>query len=122
MNNGYIAISSVLVICAVIIIIGTTVALSSISEGQMSLAGIRSRQALDILEGCADEALLYINENNTITPTIDTPQGTCTLMVNSITGVNWSITLSTTVSGYTKTMDITVIRNSTMTITSWEEG
>lgn len=122
MNNGYIAISSVLVICAVIVIIGTTVALSSISEGQMSLAGIQSRQALDILEGCADEALLYINENNTITPTIDTPQGTCTLTVNSITGVNWSITLSTTVSGYAKTMDITVIRNSTMTITSWEEG
>jgi hypothetical protein len=121
MNKGYVAISSVLIIAAVVLIIGTTISLVSISEGQMSLSGIQSDTALGILEGCTDETLLYINENNSLPTSVTTPDGICTVTLDSLVGNIWTITLSTTVNSFTKTVKVTLNRSSTITITSWEE-
>lgn len=120
-SSGYIAISSVLVIAVVVLIIGTTVSLVSISEGQISLSGIKNGETLDILEGCAEETLLYLNENKLVPSTITLPEGTCTTTVNSQSATNWTVTLTTTLSGYSKSVRIVLTRNSTITITSWEE-
>lgn len=120
-SPGYIAISSILVIAAVVLIIGTTVALVSINEGQMSLAAIQSDTALGIVEGCTEEALLFLNENNTLPATITVPLGSCTATTNSVVGTTWTITISTTVNTFTKSVQIILTRGSTITISSWSE-
>jgi hypothetical protein len=119
--KGYIAISSVLVIAAVVLIIGTTVSLISISEGQISLSSYHNDTVLDGVEGCTEDALLYLNENNSLPATITTPQITCTVTVNSQAGSNWTITVTGTVSGHTKSIQVQLTRTTTIAITSWQE-
>lgn len=120
-QNGYIAISSVLVIAAVVLVIGTTISLVSISEGQISLSSYQNDVVLDGVEGCTEDALLYLNENNSLPGTITTPQITCTITVNSQSGSNWTITVSGTQSGHTKNIQVQLIRTTTIAITDWQE-
>ena len=120
-TKGYIAISSVLVIAAVVLVIGTTVSLVSISEGQISLSSYHNDTALDAVEGCTEDALLYLNENDSLPAAITTPQVTCTITVNSQSGPNWTITVSGTISDHTKSIQVQLTRATTIIITSWNE-
>jgi len=121
MKNGYIAISSILVIAAVVLIISTTIALISITEGQISLSSLTSDTTLDGVEGCMEDALLYLNENNAMPAAIITPQLTCSVTVNSQVGSDWTITTTGTVLGHTKSIRVQLTRTTTITIDSWEE-
>lgn len=119
-TQGYIAISSILVIAAVVLVIGTTVALVSINEGQISLASFQNDSVLDAVEGCTEDTLLYLNENNSLPATVVTPQLTCNVS-GSQAGSNWTFTVAGTVSGYTKSIQIQAARTTTISITSWNE-
>ena len=120
-SSGYIAITSILVIAAIVLIIGTTTALVSISEAQISLSGIKNDQTLDLVEACTEEALLYINENNSLPTTLTLPQGTCTMTVTQPITATWIVTITASHDTYTKTVRITLTRSSTIAITRWEE-
>lgn len=123
-HHGYVALASVLVIASVILVIGVTIALRSISEAQMAQASKRKEETVDFIEACMEDALLRLNENNAVPVTIVLPQGTCT-MTSSSAGSTWTITASGTVTtggaSHTKTIQVVANRGSMVTITSWKE-
>jgi hypothetical protein len=121
MNKGYVAITSVLIIAAIGIIIGTVITLSSISEGQTSLSGERREAALDLTESCVEDSLYSINTTNSLGSAITLPPGSCTVTVNSHVGANWTYTVTGTLNGYTKTVQITATRSNTITPIVWKE-
>jgi hypothetical protein len=120
-NDGYIAITTMLVIAAVVLVVSVTISLVSINEGQLSLAAMRNDNVLDIVEGCAEDALLYVNENNSLPASVSLPEGTCTITINSQSGSNWTFTTTATVNSHTKSIRIALTRSSTITISNWEE-
>jgi hypothetical protein len=120
-KNGYIALSSVLVIMAVVLIIGSSVSFLSINEMQSALSSKKSEESLHLVEGCAEDALLRLNKNNSIPLTIIIPEGSCSVTIDSHIGNNWTFTVSSTIINYKKNIQISAVRDSTVTITSWIE-
>jgi len=120
-NKGYIALTSVLVIAAIILTVGTSVTLLSISEAQVSLASKKSLESLDFVEGCLEEALLYLNENNTLPSTAVLPQGSCSVTLNSQTSNTWDLTVAGSQNNYYKTLNAVIDRTGSVNITSWKE-
>jgi len=121
LSKGYIAITSVLMIAAVAIVVVVTITLSSISEGQVSLSGQRREATIDLVESCIEDALYSINTTNSLGSSITLPIGTCSVTINSHVGANWTFTVSGTLNGYTKSIQITTVRSTTMTPMTWKE-
>ena len=120
-NKGYIALSTVLMLSVIIVAIGLTVSLISINEGQLGLAQLRSEQSLALVEACAEEALLALNETNTVPTTISLPDGNCTATTDSQSGNDWTFTVNGTFDSYQKSLQLQVTKTNTITITSWKE-
>jgi len=120
--DGYVALSSVLVIAAVVLVIGISVSLLSISESQMSLAEKKKEETIDFVESCLEDALLRINEDESYSGgTLSLPEGDCTINISQ-TGNDWTITAEGTLDGFTKTIEVQLERTSpTMALTSWQE-
>jgi hypothetical protein len=119
--KGFAAIISVIIIGAVLIVAGTMATMTSINEGQMSLSRLQSNNSLGFIESCAEESLITINENNTLPSLIITPNGNCTVSVNSQVGTSWDFTLNGTVNGYQKSHNLKLNRGSSLGIGSWQE-
>jgi len=120
-KKGYIALTTVLVVGVVLLIIGLSVSLIAISEGQLSLSGRRNETTRDLTESCVEDALLLLNTTNTVNTTITLPEGTCTLTVNSTVGTTWDFTVTSTNETLTKKIQVIAVRGSTVTVTSWLE-
>lgn len=120
-RRGYIALASVLVIATVVLAIGISVTLLSISEAQLSLAGKKGQESIDFVEGCAEEALLQLNETNSIPATIALPEGSCSVTIDSHSGNDWTFTISGSIDQFTKSIQLVANRGSTVMITSWRE-
>ena len=120
-KKGYIALSSVLVIMAVVLIIGSSVSLLSIDDIQSALSSKKSEESLHLIEGCVEDALLSLNENNTIPVSITIPEGPCSVTINSQIGNNWTFTVAGTINNYKKSVQVSAIRSSTVDVTSWIE-
>jgi hypothetical protein len=120
-KQGYAAIVTVLIISFVVLSVGTTSALTAINSLTNTLSSYRGRKALEIVESCAEDALIRLNKDNTIPTSITLPQGTCAITPVP-TGNNWNITIiGPTVDSHSKIIQITATRNDTITITSWKE-
>jgi len=120
-NKGYIALLSVLIIGSIVIMIGLSTSLLSINNAQASLATLRNEVAVDMLEGCVEDALLYLNENDALPTNISLPEGMCTVTLNSHTGTEWVFTAETSIATHTKRVQITALRNSNISIKEWVE-
>lgn len=120
-QKGYIAISSVLVIMAVVLIVGTSVSLLSINEIQLSLSNKKSDEALDLVEGCTEDALLRLSEDNLIPATITIPDGVCSVTINSQTGNDWTFTVTGSFNNYTKSIQVDANRQSNVEVSGWTE-
>ncbi len=120
-NRGYIAITSVLVILAVVLIVGTSVSLLSINDIQSSLSSEKGEQTLALVEGCAEDALLRLNNNNAISASFTIPEGTCSVTGITNVGNNWTFTVSATILNYSKSVQISAVRSTTVQVTSWIE-
>lgn len=127
-QSGYIALTSMLLISAVIIMSIIGVTYSSIGEAQSGLALLKSEDNLQLVEGCIEDALLKIRSNSafgqpTGTPvTITRPEGTCSITVNSIVGLVWTVTATSSSTGYKRTLRVIITRNPTgIVLTSWLE-
>lgn len=120
-QQGYVAIATVLVITVVVLVVGLSVALLSVSDIQMSLAARKGDASRGLAESCIENALLELNETATISTPVTTPDGTCTITVNSQTGSTWTFTTTATREGYTTEIQVVVVRSNTLTITSWQE-
>src|SRR5258708_427526 len=91
-QNGFIAITAVLVIAAVALAIGTTVSLLSSGEGQSSLALFKGEDVLTFAEGCGEDALLKSRQNSSYAGgNITRPEGTCVVTVSKAGNV-WTVT------------------------------
>ena len=118
---GYVALSSILVISVVILTIGISVSLLSISESQLSLAGKKKEETVDFVEGCVEDALLELNNGGSISSSLTLPEGTCSVTIDSQSGSDWTFTVTGSVDNYTKSIQVSANRGSTVTITSWKE-
>lgn len=118
---GYVALASILVIAAVVLTIGISVSLLSINEAQISLAGKKSEEAVGFVEGCVEDALLHLNENNSIPSTIVLPEGSCSVTIDSQVGDNWTFTVSGSIDTFTKSIRVAANRGATVGVSSWQE-
>lgn len=118
-KNGYTAVSSVLVIGTVLLLIGLTLTLTTLNGLLTSFASVQGSKALYFVESCAEDALLYLNENNSLPASVTNPLGTCTVTLNSQVSNTWTFTTAGTINGHTKSIQIVADRTSTIAITSW---
>lgn len=105
-KNGYIAISTVLIISSVIITIALAVTVLTVGSAQSSLALIKGESALDFVEGCAEDGMLKSQASVGYTGGITThPDGTCqiTLSKNDIV---WTMTVTSLDPKYKKTIQV----------------
>jgi len=121
-QGGYVAISIVLILTAVILGIMITVAQLGIGEGQTSLALSKGEDALNFVEGCTEDALLKIRSNSSYSGgTISRPQGTCSITVVTA-GAIYTVTATTEATIYKRTIQTVVNRGLvSVTLTSWKE-
>jgi hypothetical protein len=120
-QSGFAALTTVLILGAVVVLLILTVSLSSIGDAQQALAGSQGADALNQLKGCTEVALLELNESSTLPATVTTPDGSCTITLNSQTGTTWVFTTTGTFGSFTKSVTMTAERTTTISITSWKE-
>jgi hypothetical protein len=121
MNKGFVAISSVLVIAAVVITIGVTVSLSSISEAQRALAAKRNEATLDRVEACIEHSLYSLNTTADIPTGITFPEYSCSVTINSHVGTVWTFTVTISLDNHSKSVQVTATRNTTIGTITWKE-
>ena len=121
-KKGYIAFTTFLILSAVILLAGTTLALLSIFQAQQSLAQEKGFGAFYLAEGCAADALLSsFYDNNYAGGSETVPEGSCTITVSKA-GNNWVITSAGTVTGgYVRRVQVNIIRTGTIQVLSWKE-
>ncbi len=120
-EQGFIAITSILVIGAVVLIVGVTTSLLSINDIQSALSNRKNDRSLGIVEGCVEDALITLNETNAIPATITLPEGSCSVTINSQVGASWTFTVSGSYQNHTKRIQVIANRSSSVVITSWNE-
>ena len=120
-QTGYIAITSVLVIAAIVLIIGTSVSLFAVNDIQSALSNKKSNESLDLVESCVEDALLRLNEDNSIPATITLPYGSCSVTINSQVGTLWTFTVSGTFISHAKSIQVVADRTNTVTVNSWTQ-
>ena len=127
-QEGFIALTTVLLLLAVTVGISISVTYSSIGEAQSGLTLFKGEDNLHFIEGWAEDALLKARSNATFgeplnTPvTITRPEGTCSVTVTSKVGVVWTMNVTTLATIYKRTVQIIFNRNTTgITLTSWKE-
>ena len=121
LKKGYIAISTVLVISAVVFVLILTTTLVTISGAQGAMSGKTGGETVDITEGCTEEVLLSINKNNTVPTSLILPEGNCTVTLDSHIGNDWTFTTTGTVNVYTRKVQVQANRGSQVTVTNWKE-
>ena len=120
-SNGFIAISAVLIVTAVVISIGITVSLLSIGEGQTSLSLTKGEAVLNLIESCAENTLLIITTDTNYTGgIINTPEGDCSVAVSKV-GSDFTVTSTNTGTTYKRTIQIMFTRSTSLDISSWKE-
>lgn len=122
--KGYIALSMVLIISAVVIGVAATVSLLAIGEAQSGLTQFKGEGEWSFVDGCAEDALQKIHDNASYGGgNIARPEGTCSVNTAGSTPTNWTIVVTTNDANpkYKRTVQIQATRGSTITITSWKE-
>jgi len=120
-QQGFIALTTVLIILAITLAIGIGLGLNSISEMQMGLQKNQSSAAYYLSNLCAEHALMKLKENSAYSgnETATTEKGSCQIL--SIEG-SWIVKVSATSSGQAKKIKIIVSQiDPEMIIDSWEE-
>ena len=125
-QKGFIALISVLIIGAVVLVISIGLSLRSIGETNMALNEESSNRAASLSDACAENALLKLKTNLSYTggETVTVQSGlTCQILTISGSGnINRTIQTQSTVSGYTSKTQVIVtqVRPNTV-ISSWEK-
>jgi hypothetical protein len=113
---------TVLIVGAVALTIGLSVALRGIGELDMGFAGNRSLEALSIADGCMEEAMIRLWSDYSYTgATLTVGDGTCSItVVNSGTGR--TITVSATINKWTRQIRSQVdIGSPKIGVVEWEQ-
>jgi len=117
--KGIATIISVIILGSLMVLIGITMTLTSISKGQVTTLDSQVKSNLSLLDGCAEESLINLNRNNTLPSIINIPSGSCNLTLNSQIGSSWDFSLSTTGAMSPLSVRIILNRGSTISVSSW---
>lgn len=120
-QKGFVAISSIIVIAAIVTVIGITMSLVSINEAQVAFSGRKSKEILNIVEACIEDSLYRLNSTNTLPSSVTLPQGTCSIITNAHVGDTWTFTTIATVSSYAKAVQVQATYSDTISIGQWKE-
>lgn len=123
-NNqcGYIALISVLMVSAIIVLIAISASLASISESDMGFLENQAWTAFSLATACAEEALLRIKDYTLFSGSgnLTLGDGNCTYTVIRLAGQNRDIRASGTVGNIIRKVKITIDGISpSINITSW---
>lgn len=112
-QKGYIALSTVLIISAVIITIAVAATVLTIDSAQSSLALTKGESSLGFVEGCAEDGMLKSQASVGYTGgTITRPDGTCQITLSKNDTI-WTMTVSSLDSKYKKTVQVIFSRTPT---------
>jgi nitrate/TMAO reductase-like tetraheme cytochrome c subunit len=120
-NKGFIALITVLIIFAIVLLVGLSISLLSINEAQMGLKKSQSSQAYFLANLCAENALMKLKENINYSgnETIEIEGGSCQIL--PIEG-KWIIKTISNFQNQVKKIKIIVSQvNPQMLISSWQE-
>lgn len=121
MQKGYLAISSILIISAVVLAITVSVSYLAIGEGQASLGQSKGEDTLSFVEGCLEDGILKLRADGSYSGgSITRPEGTCTITISSV-GTTYTVTATTTDTSYVRTVQSIINRDYSITMTSWNE-
>lgn len=123
MKKGFAAITTILILSAVVLAISTTVTLLSIDEAQSSLSLFKGEDNLGFAEGCVEDVMLKIRANSSYSAnSISRPEGTCSITYNTGGPTNWDITVTSQSNTYQRQIRVVFTRNPTgISLSSWKE-
>ena len=94
-SKGFVVISTVLVLLAVALSLGTTVTLLSIGDAQTSYALSEGASSRALLDGCVEDTLLFARASASYVGGIVTrPEGSCSVILAKA-GNRWTATVQT---------------------------
>ena len=132
-SKGFIAISTVVIILAVILALTITMSYAAIGEAQSGLALFQGEENLGQAEGCVEDALLKARSSPTFGDPVGTPvnitrplpEPACVVTVVSKTGsgtVTWDMNVTVDTTIHKRTINVDFTRAPTgITLTSWNE-
>ena len=124
-NNGYIALVSVLIISAVVLLVAINASLFGISESDVATREYQSSRAFYLAMLCAEDGLMKLKEdiNYSGNETLDIEGGECAILpVEGSGNFNRTVKTTGTFSDQIRKIKIEINRvNPIMNIRSWEE-
>ena len=120
MQKGYLAISSILIISAVVLAITVSVSYLSIGEGQTALSMTKAEQRLAFQDSCIEDILLKLRSNtNPVAGSM--PEGNCNIFWNQDGLGNYTFTILSPDSTYMKQFTVNANRDYSVSVTSWQQ-
>lgn len=122
--NGYIALTSILIISAIVLLIALSTGLLSISELNMGLEKNQSAEAYYLASACAEQGLQEIRNSDSFTGTgnLSLENGNCSYDVSQTGGENRTVEASGIVNNIIRKIKISLDTiNPNINITSWQE-
>lgn len=122
--KGYIALTSIIIIMAVIALIAISAGLLAISESNMGLTKDLSAKAYYLADACIEEALQEINDSIPFIGTggLTIGSGSCSFTVTSTGGQTRLIDASGTVGSITRKVEVEIDAiTPNINITMWQE-
>ena len=121
-DQAFIALSTVLIICAVVLSLSISVSLLALSEAQSSFSLSNGENTLDLVEGCAEDALSKTRASASYSGgTINHPEGDCSVIISK-NGNLWTLTISNTDTKYKRTIQVDITRQSNqIALNGWKE-
>lgn len=124
--KGFVALSTILVLSAVMLVVVGTITYLAIGEAQTSLALSLGSNSLDLVEGCTEDLLQKVHDDGTYAgAAISRPEGTCAITYNPGTTrpTNWDVTVSSDATEYQRKIQVIFTRSSSaITLSSWQEN
>lgn len=125
-QEGFIALTSILIVGAIVLTISIGLSLRSIGETNMSLGEQLSNRASGLAHACAEDALLKLkndlNYSGNETVIIDRSDSCDILAIEGSGNTDRTIKTQAMFSGFTRKVKVVISQvNPTTQITSWEE-
>ena len=120
-KEGYIALTTILIIGAILLAIGLVLGLTSVTELQISLSNFKKNEALNAVESCAEEALTFYRNTDSVPSVITLPETTCNVTINTQTSNNIVFVINVSESGYAKSLEIDASKTDHVYVNSWRE-
>lgn len=120
MKQGFVAISTILIMMAVMMTAVVAITYLSVGELQAARIQVAGEQSLDLAEGCTEDLLLKIHDNAGFTGTsLTRPEGICNFVISP--GPNWDATVSGNDTLSIRKIRVQFTRGNNIAVSKWQE-